>query len=101
MKPLPFYVSRAWLNARRQALHDANYQCQRCKASLIGMGRHAHVHHRKEYKRAPALAIEPLNLMALCQPCHNAEHHTMKGNGSTACDEQGMPLDASHPWYTK
>ena len=101
MKPAPFYKSADWQIARRQALHDANYLCQRCGVSLVGMGRAAHVHHRKELKRAPALGTEPLNLKAVCLPCHNAEHATMKGKVSSACDINGLPIDASHPWFKK
>jgi 5-methylcytosine-specific restriction enzyme A len=100
-RPPPFYKSAAWRRARHQALHDAGYRCRRCGADLIGKGRGAHVHHRKEYKRAPSLATEPLNLMPLCVGCHDAEHHRMKGNGSTACDIDGRPLDQSHPWFEK
>ena len=103
MKQLPFYTTNAWRKkARPQALHDANYQCQRCGVSLIGMKQGAHVHHRKPYLTAPALATEPLNLIALCRSCHNAEHHKMKGNKvSSACDINGLPIDASHPWFKK
>ena len=97
MKPLPFYDSKAWQIARRQALHDANYQCKRCGTSLVGKGKAAHVHHRKPYRAAPALATEPLNLMPLCVSCHDAVHHEMKTKAQ--CDEHGRPLDASHPWF--
>jgi len=101
MKPAPFYKSSEWQIARRQALHDANYLCQRCGVSLVGMGRAAHVHHRKPLATTPALRSEPLNLKALCQSCHNAEHGTKQGNISTACDLDGNPVDASHPWFKK
>ena len=38
MKPLPFYNTTAWRRkARKQALHDAGYTCQRCGVSLAGM----------------------------------------------------------------
>lgn len=97
MQPPAFYVSAEWQKARNQALHDANYACERCHASLIGRGREAHVHHRKPYKVAPALATEPLNLMALCLSCHNVVHHEME-RPSIACDVDGNPTDASHPW---
>ena len=99
----PFYKSAAWRRARRQALHDAGYKCRRCGADLIGKGRGAHVHHRKEYKRAPSIGLEPLNLMPLCVSCHDAEHHAMRQGKlapcSTACDIDGRPTDASHPWF--
>lgn len=70
----------------------------RCGVSLVGMGKGAHVHHRKELSRAPALATEPLNLKPLCVGCHNAEHAEMK-RPRAACDVDGRPIEASHPWF--
>jgi hypothetical protein len=97
MQPLPFYKTRAWQNARRQALHDAQWQCTRCGTSLWLKGRAAHVHHRKPYLNAPGIGTEPLNLMALCRSCHDAEHHAMK-RITIACDEHGYPTSKDHPW---
>ena len=97
-----FYDRRLWRRTRKQALHDSGHVCQRCGTSLVGKGRGAIVHHRKELKRAPALAIEPANLTPLCIGCHNATHAEMKhGRIRSACDEQGYPLDAAHPWFQK
>ena len=90
-----FYHKRTWLKARRQALYDAGYQCQRCGVSLVGKGKAAHVHHRKPLAKAPALATEPLNLQALCVSCHDTVHHAMKRK--PACDVYGRPLDVNHP----
>jgi 5-methylcytosine-specific restriction endonuclease McrA len=95
-----FYLTSAWQRARKQALHDAGYQCTRCHASLVGIGKRAHVHHRKPYLKAPALAIEPLNLQALCISCHNAVHGEIKrGRSSSACGADGRPTDPQHPWF--
>jgi len=91
-----FYGRRAWQRLRKQVLHDAGYQCVRCGASLIGKGRGAHVHHRKYRKRAPALALEPQNLIAVCVDCHSHIH--ANENTNTGCDESGMPLHPAHPW---
>ena len=101
MKPLPFYNTSAWRRvARKQALLDAGYQCQRCHVSLAGLKQGAHVHHRKPYRAAPALGTERLNLLPLCRSCHDAEHHEMKRGGKRgACDENGMPLNPNHPWF--
>jgi 5-methylcytosine-specific restriction endonuclease McrA len=100
MPRLPFYNKTEWQTARRQALHDSGYRCQRCDVSLVGKGRAAHVHHRKPYRKAPALGTEPLNLQALCIACHNKTHAEAKNNRS-ACDVRGYPLDISHPWFEK
>ena len=97
MKPLPFYNTGAWRRkARRQALHDAGWQCQRCHVSLAGGD--GNVHHRKPYLKAPSLATEPQNLLALCRSCHDAVHHEMK-HGGCGCSIDGSPLDVEHPWY--
>ena len=66
-----FYRSAEWQRARKQALHDFDWKCTSCGKSLVGLGRAAHVHHRKELAAAPALATEPLNLRPLCRSCHN------------------------------
>ena len=96
---MPGYYNLAeWGTARRQALHDAGYACQRCGTSLANMGREAHVHHRKPLKRAPALRSEPLNLMALCRRCHTTVHEIEKK--PVMCNVDGTPNDPSHPWYT-
>lgn len=100
MPRAPFYNKREWQTARRRALHDSGYRCQRCGISLVGLGKAAHVHHRRELKVAPALRSEPLNLMPLCVGCHNAEHADMKG-GKRGCDELGRPIDVSHPWVRR
>jgi hypothetical protein len=97
MKPLPFYKTPAWRRARRQALHDAGHKCGRCGASLVGMGRKAHVHHLKPYRVAPALGIEPLNLVPLCIGCHDSIHHEM--NRKPQCGVDGRPLTDDHPWF--
>jgi 5-methylcytosine-specific restriction endonuclease McrA len=102
MQQHPFYTTRAWRKiARPQALHDAGYVCERCGVSLVGLKQAAHVHHRKPYLTTPALATEPLNLIALCRSCHNAEHHAMKRGHSNACDIDGRPIDLRHPWFKK
>ena len=45
----------AWLKARRQALHVAQWRCQRCGASVTG-SRQSQVHHRKPRDGAPGFA---------------------------------------------
>jgi len=95
---MPAYYDLAeWGRARRQALHDAGYQCQRCHTSLLNKGREAHVHHRKPLRAAPALRSEPLNLLALCRACHTREHEEQKK--PTMCNVDGSPNDVRHPWF--
>ena len=65
---MAFYDRHEWEAARKQALHDSGYQCQRCGTSLVGLGKACHVHHKKELRRAPALRVEPLNLVSFADP---------------------------------
>lgn len=94
-----FYALAAWRRARRQALYDAGYRCERCGCSLVGMGPNAHVHHRKPRARARAIELEPLNLMAVCIRCHNQieprDGSKPKPSGS---NEDGSPSSPDHPW---
>jgi hypothetical protein len=94
-----FYNTAEWQRARRQALHDAGYVCQRegCGASLLNMGREAHVHHRKALKGTPALRSEPLNLMAVCRACHRILENEERAPAMVNVD--GLPSDPTHPWF--
>jgi 5-methylcytosine-specific restriction endonuclease McrA len=94
---MAFYDKREWNTARRQALHDSGYRCQRCGNSLVGLGKACHVHHKKELRRAPALRIEPLNLMSVCRPCHTVLHNEAKRPPAVNVD--GTPNDPDHPWF--
>ena len=38
-------------------------------------------------------------LQALCKPCHSRKTNADRGHKVTwGCDDNGMPLDPSHPW---
>lgn len=74
-----FYKSSRWRRARAAYLDSVRHVCERC-------GRPATiVHHRRhitpENVGDPATTLDPSNLEALCQDCHNAEHF---GKGCTA-----------------
>lgn len=50
-----------------------NNECQRCMRA----GRYTPadmVHHKKEVRQHPELALELDNTECLCNPCHNREH---------------------------
>jgi len=94
---MPGWYNRAtWLRERKRVLHRDNYTCTRCGCSLVGKGRGAHVHHRKTLKHAPALQLEPLNLVALCRCCHSQAHQDEQHQDGA--DINGNPLDPNHPW---
>lgn len=68
-----FYKSVAWQKARELALVRDSYMCQKClrnkrvtKANVV--------HHIKELRDYPNLALELDNLESLCHSCHNKEH---------------------------
>jgi hypothetical protein len=94
------YDLKAWrYGARLQALYDANYRCARCDVLLVGKPRQATVHHRKYLKRAPALALEPQNLLVLCRSCHSTIHVIEARNERPMrCDALGNPISPDHRW---
>lgn len=70
---MKFYKGRDWMELRQTALIRDNHECQKCKER--GKYRKADcVHHIKEVKDYPWLALILDNLMCLCNSCHNAEH---------------------------
>ncbi|WP_241559281.1 HNH endonuclease [Lysinibacillus halotolerans] len=70
---MKFYKSREWMRLRLQALERDNYECQECKRK--GRYRRAQcVHHLKEVKVVPILALTLSNLESLCNSCHNKMH---------------------------
>lgn len=99
-KLVKFYQCPAWRKVRSQALTRDNNECRRCKAlGKVTVGprtpdptphrsaaTHAdknkikslHVHHKKEVKDFPELALVLSNLETLCQECHNKEHDRLK-----------------------
>lgn len=79
-----FYNSRAWRKFRLKILQRDHYECQHCKAKGVRkIVRATHVHHIKELRDRPDLALEPDNLISLCHMCHEEEHDKLtKANES-------------------
>lgn len=68
-----FYKGKAWRRARLAYLIKKNYVCERC-------GLHATlVHHRIYLNESninePSIALDEKNFEALCDRCHQHEHH--------------------------
>jgi len=91
---LTFYQSKEWVRLRKRKLRQAPY-CE-----VIGCRALANtVDHIRTVKAAPHLRLEIGNLNSLC-----AFHHWQltlgydRGSLKGACDDDGMPLDPSHPW---
>jgi 5-methylcytosine-specific restriction enzyme A len=65
---MKFYKGRDWMALRLEALRRDNYECQVCKEK--GRYRKADcVHHIKEVKQHPELALTLDNLQCLCNTC--------------------------------
>ncbi|MDZ5712251.1 HNH endonuclease [Jeotgalibacillus haloalkalitolerans] len=81
-----FYKSKEWQALRQKALKRDKHECQRCKrlgrvttANTDQPRDHKrkgslHVHHLKEVKTHPHLALTLDNLETLCRTCHNVVH---------------------------
>ncbi|MBC1616414.1 HNH endonuclease [Listeria booriae] len=68
-----FYNSKAWKNVRAEARRRDNNECQLCKEE----GKHSKceaVHHIKEVREHPELALVLSNLVCVCKVHHNREH---------------------------
>lgn len=68
-----FYHSKDWIDTRQAYLISQHYLCERC-------GEPAKVVHHKHYLTKQNInnadiALNWDNLEALCQDCHNKEHH--------------------------
>lgn len=68
-----FYKSEVWLKKRKQILKRDNYECQHCKKNGE-FSKADCVHHIKHLRKFPHLALDDLNLISLCNACHNIEH---------------------------
>ncbi|MEH7490843.1 HNH endonuclease [Neobacillus niacini] len=70
---MKFYKGKDWMSLRLVALRRDNQECQNCKSR--GKYRKADcVHHMKEVKDHPELALSLDNLQSLCNSCHNEIH---------------------------
>lgn len=68
-----FYKSAAWIKCSRGYMQSQNYMCERC-------GDIAKICHHKVYLNDsnvhdPNISLNWNLLEALCQTCHNQEHH--------------------------
>lgn len=68
-----FYWIKEWRIIRKVRRKLDNEECQRCKRA----GRYSKaemVHHKKEVRHYPELALTLDNTECLCNSCHNKEH---------------------------
>lgn len=89
-----FYHGKAWRQLSKAFLMSKHYICERC-------GQPAEIAHHKQYLTIqnvtdPEIALNPGNLEALCQSCHNMEHFGQ--GGATAA---GLAFDEYGNLYQK
>ena len=74
-----FYNSRPWRKLRLKALERDHNECQLCKknpeVNKIVLANT--VHHIKEVKDRPDLAMDLDNLVSLCRNCHEEIHERL------------------------
>lgn len=68
-----FYQTKEWKFLRSQVRKRNNNECQQCKKNGK-QSRADMVHHIKEVRQYPELALDSTNCEPLCNSCHNREH---------------------------
>ena len=68
-----FYKTKIWQDCRLAFLKDKHFICERCEdPATIG---HHKIYLTPENISDPWITLSWDNLEALCQDCHNTEHH--------------------------
>lgn len=91
-----FYTSDSWKQIRAAYMNDQNDICERC-------GKPAKIcHHRtwltQDNINDPLVALGWDNLEALCQTCHNQEHHKKSAPRRYSFAADGTILYPPH-WF--
>lgn len=69
----PFYEDPKWLRKRGNILRRDEYLCRQCKR--YGKSTAATtVHHIYPYSEYPMYRLTDINLLSLCNGCHNTMH---------------------------
>ena len=76
---MKFYRSRGWRKKRAEILKRDRNECQRCKRDGLYTKADC-VHHIKHLKKHPELALHDINLISLCNSCHDKEHPEKLGH---------------------
>lgn len=90
-----FYLSEAWQDTRQAYLSSHHYLCERC-------GEPAKIAHHKTYITRkninnPDITLNQDNLEALCQDCHNKEHHKKQLQSRYKFDADGNIIQNRAP----
>jgi 5-methylcytosine-specific restriction protein A len=98
---MTLYDTTNWKRLRRRKLAGVPY-CEACNA--IGRLVPATVVDHVVAVSAGGPMYPSLDqLMSVCAPCHNSKTRRVEQGGLpnviTGCDANGLPVDASHPFY--
>lgn len=77
-----FYKGDAWQQCRAAFLASKHYLCERCSTPdnpVVAKIAHHKVYLNERNVADPSIALSWGNLEALCQDCHNKEHHKKQG----------------------
>jgi 5-methylcytosine-specific restriction endonuclease McrA len=104
MKPWAeqFYNSEAWRRTRAAFLMSKGGMCERCAAAdKVEVATIAHhiVYLTPQNINDPWVSLSFDNLEALCQSCHNEEHHGKPKENKYFFDEDGniLPTNSTPP----
>lgn len=90
-----FYKSKSWIDTREAYLSSVQYTCERC-------GEPAKIVHHKKYLTKSNIndvniSLNWNNLEALCQDCHNKEHHKQQSKLTYTFDNEGNVIEQMPP----
>ena len=96
-----FYQSPSWVSNSKAYIASQGGECERCRAAGIE-GSVAKIAHHKirltpDNIHDPKIAVAWDNLEALCQDCHNREHHSKPRKRRYWMDTQGNVHKAPPP----
>lgn len=96
-----FYTSRTWRRKRQYILDSHNNECQICKAegkvTVATEGSSLIVHHIKELKDRPDLALADNNLLTVCNHCHESVCHPDR-LGNKDKEKEKKVIDIPERW---
>jgi len=94
-----FYDKPAWRKLRRLRLMTEPL-CRQCKLR-DRVTAATQVDHIKPISQGGS-ALDMDNTQSLCHSCHSVKTASDKnGTLMKGCDDNGMPIDANHPWYDR
>lgn len=94
-----FYNSDAWRACREGFLQSKGYLCERCSTPdnpIVAKIAHHKIYLTKRNINDPYISLSWDNLEALCQECHNKEHHRGERGKRYAFDANGNLVYPPH-----